>query len=122
MLDDDVLRFLRTAIGSLWALEQLLLMQRDSERGWTVDAMVRELRSSPVIVTRILAQFGRVGLVQEINGTFRYQPRSADTAALVTRVAADYATYPVAVTRALLVASDQEIQSFANAFRVDKKE
>jgi hypothetical protein len=122
VLDEDVLRFLRTAVGSLWALEQLLLLQREPERKWTVDGMVRELRSSKAIVSRSLTQFSRAGLVQEINGEFVYRPRTPEIADLVTRVASGYAMYPVAVTRALLVASDHEIQSFADAFRVDKPE
>lgn len=120
MLEEDVLKFLRIAVGSLWALEQLLLLQRDPDRRWTVDAMVRELRSSKAIVSRIVTQFGRAGLVQEANGEFHYQPRTPEIADLVTRVASAYALYPVAVTRALMVASDHDIQSFANAFRVDK--
>jgi DNA-binding IclR family transcriptional regulator len=121
VLDEDILRFLRGAISSLWALEQLLLLHRDAARGWTIDAMTRELRSSKPIVARIMAQFVKLGLVHETEGFFRYHPRTAELDALVSRLAADYARFPVAVTQAIVAAADREIQTFANAFRLDNK-
>ncbi|HEY1721455.1 MAG TPA: hypothetical protein VGG27_09450 [Magnetospirillaceae bacterium] len=122
VLDNDVLRFLRGAIGSFWALEQLLVLHRDSMRGWTVDTMAHELRGSSTICNGVFVRFAKAGLVEEANGEFFYHPHTKELAEIVNRLATSYATYPVAVARAIQTALDQELQSFANAFRLDKKE
>lgn len=121
MVREDVLRFLRTTVGSVWALELLLLMRREAVRDWTVDGLTRELRSSDGIIRTELARLGAAGLVVAADGVYRYHPANAALGALVEQVAANYATFPIAVTQAVLEAPNRKIQLFADAFRVKRE-
>ena len=121
MLEEEVLRFLRTAIASLWTLELLLLMAREATRGWSIEGLTRELRASVGITTGALRQLGEVGLVVGRDGLYRYSPANAELDRLVRRTVEAYATYPLAVTRAVLSAPDHQIQLFADAFRLKKE-
>lgn len=122
MLSDEVIRFLRTSIGSVWALELLLLLRRDRVRAWSVDGLIRELRGSAGIVSSALAQLQARGLIAEEDGRYRYEPASSDLDLIVGAVAGSYAEYPIAVTQAIFAASADKIQLFADAFRFKKKE
>jgi hypothetical protein len=56
VIPEAVAAWLRGAIGSLWALETLLVLQRDSGRAWTEAELIRETRSSAVAVMGALAR------------------------------------------------------------------
>jgi len=121
MLEQDVLRFLRSEIASLWTLELLLLIARDAARDWSIDGLTRELRASAGITTGALLRLGEAGLVVGSDGVYRYSPASAELERLVRRTAEAYATYPLAVTEAVLSAPSSKIQLFADAFRLKKE-
>jgi len=91
MFEQDVLRFLRSEIAPLWTLELLLLIARDAARDWSID------------------------------GVYRCSPASAELERLVRRTAEAYATYPLAVTEAVLSAPSSKIQLFADAFCLKKE-
>jgi hypothetical protein len=120
VLAEDVLRFLRSSIDSLWALDVLLLLRREPSRRRSVEELTAELRASRGIVINALVQLGRAGLIEEAEGLYRYHPLDAEGDALIERVAASYANFPVAVTRAVLTAPSHKIQLFADAFRLKK--
>lgn len=121
MLPEDVAQFLRTSIPSVWTLETLLLMQRAAARVWNAQDLIRELKSSALVVAQALAALGATGLVlEEAPGEYRYQPARAELAELVERVAAAYAEFPFAVTQAILAAPSDKIRTFADAFRIKK--
>jgi hypothetical protein len=121
VIEEDVLHFIQTSIPSVWTLELLLLL-RGSERAWSAEALVRELRASALIVANGLASLAAAGLVlAQDGGTFSYRPARADLVALVDRVAAAYAEFPFAVTQAILAAPHDKIRTFADAFRIKKK-
>jgi hypothetical protein len=122
VLSEDVLRFIRTAIRSVWALELLLLLRRDPARAWSVEALIRELRGSAGIVAGAMTELVAAGLVAAADDAFRYQPQSAELDALVGATAAAYAEYPVAVTQAIFTAPSDKIRLFADAFRLKKPE
>lgn len=122
LLSDEILRFICQTIGSIWALELLLLIRHDSSRAWTVDTLSRELRSSAGIVADVLARFRNEGLViAGPDGRYRYRPASARIEAIVERLAEAYAKYPVAVTEAIYASPDHKIRLFAEAFRLKRE-
>lgn len=121
MLPDDVVNFIRGAIGSIWALEHLLLMHRDQARCWSVEDLTRELRSSLGIVGSVLLQFERVGLVEQTDGRYRYHAATRELDAQVERLVAHYAQFPVAVMQTILTSPNHKIQLFADAFRIKKE-
>lgn len=122
MLSDEVLRFLRTWIASVWALELLLLLQRRRERAWKIEDLIRELRGSIGIVTTALSELQNADLVTaEPDGSFRYRPSTPELDGTVAAVAKAYADYPYAVSQAIFTAPSHKIQLFADAFRIKKE-
>lgn len=122
MLPEDVVNFIRSSIGSIWALEQLLLMHRNPDRAWSVDELTRELRSSLGIVSGVLMQFERLGLVEQVaEGRYRYRAATTELDAQVERLVSHYAQFPLAVMQTILLAPNHKIQLFADAFRIKKE-
>jgi hypothetical protein len=121
VLSDEVLRFLRTSIGSVWALELLMLLHRDPARAWSVEGLIRELRGSAGIVAGVVVQLQGAGLVEESSGAYRYRPATPELDATVAAVTASYAEFPIAVTQAILSTPSHKIQLFADAFRIKKE-
>jgi hypothetical protein len=121
VLSVEVTEFLRSSVKSVWALEALLFLRRRAERAWTVDALVVELRSSQMVVAELLSCFVTIGLVRaEGEDGYRYAPASSVLDRAVEQVERAYAERPIAVTKAILSAPNDKIQSFADAFRLRK--
>jgi hypothetical protein len=121
VLSAEVTEFLRSSVKSVWALEALLFVRRRAERAWTVDALVTELRSSSMVVSDLLGGFVASGLVRdEGEAGYRYAPANPALDYAVAQVEKAYAERPIAVTKAILSAPNDKIQSFADAFRLRK--
>ena len=120
-LSEDVLRFLRHSIGSIWDLELLLLLHRDAARGWTAAGLVRELRGSPGIVASALTTLSRAGLAEcDDSGQYRYRPATAELDDMAGKLLRTYSEFPFAVTQAIFAAPSDKIRVFADAFRLKK--
>jgi hypothetical protein len=118
---EDVKAFIGSCIRSVWALELILFMRRNSSRSWSIDALTAELRSSTFVISEVLATFRQAGLVaEEPDGTFRYAPASSHIDRVVDQLASAYATKPLAVSREILSAGNDKIRTFADAFRLKK--
>ena len=108
---------MREHLRSVWALELLLVLRRDSERCWTAAELVRELRASTGLVNDNLLLFERGGLaVRDEQGGFRYRPAAPALVALCDRLEAAYRERPVAIVN-LIAAPRDPLQSLADAFR-----
>lgn len=122
MLPDDLLAFLRTSIRSVWALELLLLLCRQSGQGFTADELVRALRATPKLVDTCLEQLRTAGLVASNDaGGWRYTPASPLLSDLVEQLERAYGERPVAVISAIVGSPDDRLRNFADAFRFPKK-
>jgi len=119
--EDELLSFVREAITSVCALELLILLRREPNRGWGLQALVRELRSSSIAVAGALDHLGRWGLVMEARDGFRYQPPSTRLDDLCQRLERQYAAKPISVIRAILEAPSDKLRIFADAFRLSGK-
>ena len=72
--EDAVLSFAAALFKSVWALELLLMLRRGAARAWGADELIRELRSSQVVIAEALNNLVVAGLVvEEEGGRFRYQ-------------------------------------------------
>jgi hypothetical protein len=108
--------FLRDRIKSIWALELLLLLFRQSHRSWTVDELALELRASRRIVVEILNQFA--GLAKEEGSSrFRYAPATPEIETRVEELERFYAQRPLSLMKEILSVPNSKIQSFADAFK-----
>lgn len=121
MLSEDLHRFIRSTLKSVWALELLLLMSRDRTRTWSAGDLNRELRGSLSLVVDVVAKFKQGGLVmEEGGGRYRYLPATPELERAVHDLEAAYAARPLAVVKAVLAAPNEKIQTFADAFKVKK--
>lgn len=118
--DPDVTEFIRTYIPSIWSLELLLLLQRDSERVWTPAALVKELRANTSLVDDNLSRLQRHGLVLETEAGWSFRPANFRLASLVAALAVLYRQRPMHVMG--LIARSDAIRSLADAFRIKKDE
>lgn len=120
MLSEALQQFIRSTLGSAWALELLLLLQREPARLRSVDELNRELRASMGLVREILTRFGDAGLVREEGDGVRYAPATAELAALVAELETEYAARPLTVFKAIVASPNEKIQTFADAFKMKK--
>ena len=116
-INQDVLALIRSSIRTVWALELLLLLQKDRRREWNEAGLVRELRASRPVVRDSLVALRGAGVIAARVGRVRYQPRSAPLEDVVERLALAYEQRPGAVVKAIAAAPDDRIQTFADAFR-----
>lgn len=121
MFPPEVKEFIASCVRSVWALELLLLLRREERRGWSVEEITTELRSSTFVVADVLAAFRQAGLVAEDpDGKFRYAPAARHLDRAVEQIATAYASKPLAVSKEILAAGNDKIRTFADAFRLKK--
>ena len=121
MISDDLRLLIQKSIGSVWALELLILISREADRSWTSEDLNRDLRGSLALVQEILLRFVAAGLVEtEPDGRFMFRPTTPELARLVEQLQQEYATRPLAVVREIVSAPNAKIQTFADAFKVKK--
>lgn len=119
MTDDDLIAFIGTSISSVWALELLLLLKREPGRSWDAETLIRELRSSPVVIEDALKGLQGAGLVMQDDATtFRYQAASARLDALVSEIEKAYAAKPMTVIKAVVAAPTDKLRAFSDAFKL----
>lgn len=121
--DEDATAFARKAIGSVSALELLILLRHERHNRYRVAELVRELRSSELAIGQALDHLIKSGLVA---GTpedgYHYQRESASLDAICEQVEAAYVRKPVSLIRALLEAPEEKLRQLADAFRIAPKE
>ncbi len=117
MLDHQVAEFLRDVVRSVWALELMLLMLREPDRAWTAPDLTAEMRASLPLVSGILDQYLRAGLVARDDETWRWAPRTERLRTLAVQVAQAQATTPLAVIKAISAEPKGPLRAFADAFR-----
>ena len=117
----DLIDFIHSSIKSVWAAELLLFLRRRREHRWTLDQLIRELRSSRSVVIDVLTTFGQAGLVREEEGAaFRFAPASDDLERLTMEFEAAYSERPSSVVKAIMSAPSDKLKIFADAFRIKR--
>ncbi len=117
MTEEDLLVYARNKIGSVWALEALILLHRDPGRSWAIDELIRELRASEAVVAKSLIVLATEGLVdRDERGRYLYRPQSAEAASMADRLIRAYGERPIPVIEAIFSARDDKLQSLADAF------
>ena len=125
LIPSDVKQFIVDKIDSVAELEGLLLMSRNPETDWSVEALAQRLYTSPQQTEDVLTRLSSLGFltVKEVNPiTYSYQPTSTRLAEMVTRVAEIYSKYLVPVTNLIHSKPETKVQQFADAFKLRKKE
>jgi hypothetical protein len=116
--ENDILDFARNAVGSVWALELLLLLRRTAPEAWTADVLVTEMRASSAIVDASLARLEAAGLLRNDGGLFTFAPSSPPLANLCDALADQYQKSPVLLINAIAKPKIAGLRALADAFRL----
>ena len=120
-LEPAFVEMIETCLDSVWSLELLLLLHAQPDRSWTTADLVRELRSSDLVVAQSLRNLLDAGLVlDEGAGTIRYSAVAPDLAAFVRRLEHEYRARPNHVRRIIVGRSNAKLTSFSDAFLLRK--
>jgi predicted DNA-binding transcriptional regulator len=115
--EEEVCAFVQRSIGSVWALELLLLLWRGRDRTWRADELVRELRSSDTVVREALAQLTSAGLAQQTGEGWRYGGATSEPDQAVAELEKLYAAKPSMIVRLVLSTPSERLRVFSNAFK-----
>lgn len=116
--EDEVLDFAGASFRSVWALELLLTLRRGRDRIWQASEMIKELRSSRVVVIEALNNLIAAGLViEEDGGGYRYGCTS-DIDGSVGELEQLYAVKPTVVMRQIVNSPNTKLQILSDAFRI----
>jgi hypothetical protein len=117
--EDDLLSFVTASIRSVWALELLLLLKQHPTRSWDSDALIRELRSSPVVISDALGSLLGAGLVvEDLGQRYRYAAASPSLDQLVSELEHVYAAKPTTVIKAIVASPADKLRAFSDAFKI----
>lgn len=114
--DEETLRFITASFPSVWALELLLLLKRQSG-SWSREDLIQRLRASEAVVSMALDALLAAGLVSVEGENAIYRPANR-VEAIVDRAESLYRRRPNAVCRAIVEARTSSATAFANAFRL----
>jgi predicted transcriptional regulator len=117
--EDDILNFAASAIGSIWALELLLLLKQEA-RSLSSAELMRQLRGSEAVIAQALERLHGVGLIAEEAGRYRYRPASPEPGELAEALDSLYRSKPVTVVSAIANAPRRKLQILSDAFRLKK--
>lgn len=121
MIPEDLSDFARS-LRSLWAIELLLLLYRDPGRAWSADDLVRELRSSALLVAEVIALLERMEVVhREPDDRYRYRPATPELGELVVRLDRLHAERPLSLAREIHTSPNEKLRAFSDAFRLKKE-
>jgi hypothetical protein len=119
--EDEALAYAAASIRSVWALEMLLTLKRAPERVWTIDALIRELRSSLAVVNECLSNLRNAGLITEDGeGGYRYNPASPELGEMASALEKIHGIKPMAVIKAIVSGPSDKLRIFSDAFKFNK--
>jgi len=118
-IPEDLARFVRESVDRLETLDLLLLLQ-SSERGWSVQQLKAEMRSSEMSVELGLGILCARGLVVKENDAYLFHPKSPVLEKMTLDLAACYPERRAAVIEAIYSRSGEAVRGFADAFRIKK--
>jgi len=118
---ENISDFVTSSFHSVWALELLLHLRRNAERTWTQSELVAALRASDAVISKAALELNVAGLViVAADGSPSYMPASAQLDDLTLAVADLYDKSPGAVRRLIVRSAADNIQAFADSFRLRK--
>jgi hypothetical protein len=101
-------------------------LRRTSTKEWTAEEVGRTLSTNTESASYRLADFHSLGLIRAKSAEgklyYRYAPDRADLDATIGELAEVYEKYPVRVINLIFSKPIERIKTFADAFRIRKKE
>lgn len=125
-IPESVRRFVSMHVSSIELLEVLLLLRQSADKEWRAEDVARVIGSSMMSIRDRLANLSARNLVAAREGSddiwYRYAPEE-DLARVIEEVAALYKERRLTVINMIYARQAAgDIESFADAFRIFKKE
>ncbi len=114
---NELSSFISSSFRSVWALELLLLLKRETTAR-SSEELVAQMRASSSVVEKSLQELVAAGLAGLDGSTARYMPVSPAVAALVDETEDLYALRPDRVRRLIVGVSNRGLAAFSDAFRL----
>jgi hypothetical protein len=122
-IPEEARRFVLECIDSVEQLEVLLLLHGSPAVVWSPEAVAKTLYSNPESIVRRLAGLHARGLLAIAEASsYRYQPRTAELADVVSLLADTYRQRRVAVITVIASKPMENVRAFSDAFRLRKKD
>ncbi|MBI4522488.1 MAG: hypothetical protein HY695_01605 [Deltaproteobacteria bacterium] len=124
-IPDDIAQFILQRIDSVAQMEALVLLCRNADEEWAIEALAKRLYISEQETTEILEHLCKDGLLLRKSNEplrYQYQPDSGEIQELVNRVVDTYTRHLVPVTNLIHSAAKTRVREFADAFRFRKDE
>jgi hypothetical protein len=114
----EILEFAGASFRSVWALELLLMLRRTRGRSWGASEILKELRSSEVVVVEALNNLIAAGLVvEEDRARYRYNA-SGRLEEAISDLERLYELKPAVVMRQIVNSPNTQLQILSDAFRI----
>ena len=118
VIPEDVSTFIRASVRSIWGLEALLLLRSAPDQTWSPEGLSAALRGAVPLMHGILDGFVKAGIAQRREeGGYYYAPNS-DRASVIDKLAKLNAEFPLAVAKAIVLAPNDKVQTFVDAFKI----
>ena len=102
VLDPELIAFVRQRIKSVWTLELLLLLRRNSAQPILCSQLIRDMRATPGLIERGLRELGAAGLVVSDGQSARFVADSPDLNRLCEAMDTALRERPVAMRDVIL--------------------
>lgn len=119
MIPDDVRAFIFEHVDSVTQLEILFLLQKNPGKDFDATEAAKELRANLDSANKYLNLLHTVGLLEQKDGAFRYQPKTSALDGLVGRLVECYKVRPHKVME-LIFSTAKKARVFADAFNLTK--
>jgi hypothetical protein len=116
--EDEVLAFVHTEIGSVWAVELLIFLKAHRERTWALEELVLALRSSSMAVAQAINRLHGAGFIREPSpDSFGFEPRSPAHLEIADAIAKLSAEKPMRLAKAIAEIPNEKLRNFSDAFK-----
>lgn len=122
---EELRRFIKEYITSLEQLEILLLLYHTADRLWTIEEVFKVIQSNPHSVADRLQGLVSLGfLIAEGSDkpAYRFQPASSEAAQRTSELAKAYALSKYKVVETIFSTPRDQVQQFADSFKLRRKE
>jgi hypothetical protein len=120
-LPEEVNRFIVDHINSVEQLETLLLLRSDPQKAWSADEVAHSLYTQPAAARMRLEDLQARGILRKSEGDrWQYSPANAETDQLIAALADLYRDRRVTVIGLIYSRPHQQVQAFADAFKLRK--
>jgi hypothetical protein len=116
--EEEVLAFVHSELGSVWALELLLFLKANEPNAFGPEQLIVQLRSSSTAVTQGLTRLTACGLAAvKPDGTYSFAPRSPRHRDMASAIEVLSTRKPMTLVKAIAELPDEKLRNFSDAFK-----